>query len=120
MKEAFIYKNFSQSNINKIALVNSILDDYYAQGYDLSLRQLYYQLVARGYIENSTQSYKKLGSLVNNARLAGEVDWNMIVDRSRAQIKRDIEDGKPTDYRKIQNGKHWISKKEADSLYMLR
>ena len=86
MKEAFIYKKFSQNNIDKIALVNSILAEYYAQGFDLSLRQLYYQLVARGYIENSTQSYKKLGSLVNNARLAGEVDWNMIVDRSRDQI----------------------------------
>ena len=86
MKEAFVYKNFSQNNIDKIALVNSILDEYNAQGFDLSLRQLYYQLVARGYIENSTQSYKKLGSLVNNARLAGEVDWNMIVDRSRSQV----------------------------------
>jgi len=38
--------------------------------------------------------------------------------RSRAQIKRDIEDGKIKDYRKIEKGKHWISKKEADDLYI--
>lgn len=38
--------------------------------------------------------------------------------RSRAQIKRDIKDGLITDYRKTENGKHWISRSEADSLYI--
>jgi hypothetical protein len=64
--------------------VNQILDEYRGQGFDLSLRQLYYQLVARDYIENSQRSYKRLGELLNNARLAGIVDWSMIVDRSRS------------------------------------
>jgi len=38
--------------------------------------------------------------------------------RSRAQLKRDIENNLIHDYRKIKNGKHWISKKEADNLYI--
>jgi len=49
----------------------------------LSLRQLYYQLVARGYIANSLRSYKNVGNLVSTARQAGQVDWGMIEDRNR-------------------------------------
>lgn len=86
MKEQFIEKRFSSDNAYKIVLMNAILDEYSAQGFDLSLRQLYYQLVARDHIENSPKSYKNLGNLVSNARLTGYIDWSMIVDRSRSQI----------------------------------
>lgn len=83
MKEAFIEKNFSKKSLQTIATVNSILEEYRAQGFRLSLRQLYYQLVARDYIPNSQKSYKSLGSMVSNARQAGLVDWGMIEDRNR-------------------------------------
>lgn len=86
MKEKFIRKDFHTTSLTQILLINQILDEYQQQGYDLSLRQLYYQLVARDKIENSVKSYKKLGKLVSDARLAGHVDWSMIVDRSRSQI----------------------------------
>lgn len=83
MKEIFIDKNFTQKSLDRLDLVNQILAEYSRQGFDLSLRQLYYQLVSRDYIENSQRSYKRLGGLINDARLAGVVDWSMIVDRSR-------------------------------------
>lgn len=86
MKEKFIDQKFSKSSQDTIKLVNAILDEYDAQGFDLSLRQLYYQLVARGYIENSQASYKRTGDLVNNARLAGLIDWEMIRDRGRSTV----------------------------------
>jgi len=86
MRERFIEKNFRQQSIEKIHLVNSILREYQADNYDLSLRQLYYQMVARGYIENSQRSYNRLGELVNDARLAGYIDWEMIKDRGRETI----------------------------------
>lgn len=86
MREIFIEKNFRQQSIDKIHLVNSILREYQAENYDLSLRQLYYQMVARGYIENSQKSYNRLGELVNDARLAGYIDWEMIKDRGRETI----------------------------------
>ena len=86
MRERFIEKNFRQQSIEKIHLVNSILREYQAENYDLSLRQLYYQMVARGYIENSQKSYNRLGELVNDARLAGYIDWEMIKDRGRETI----------------------------------
>lgn len=69
--------------IQIIAHATVICEDYQAQGYDLTLRQLYYQFVARGLIDNSDRSYKRLGSIVNKARMAGLLDWSFIVDRTR-------------------------------------
>jgi hypothetical protein len=66
-----------------IATAETICRDYATQGYDLTLRQLYYQFVARALIPNSMQSYKRLGDIVNQARLAGMLDWSYIVDRTR-------------------------------------
>lgn len=60
-----------------------ICDEYAEMGYDLTLRQLYYQHVARGTIPNSQRSYKRLGDVVNRARMSGLMDWNHIVDRTR-------------------------------------
>jgi hypothetical protein len=52
------------------------------RGYDLSLRQLHYQLVGRGHV-NTKAAYESLGDLVANARMAGYIDWNSITDRTR-------------------------------------
>lgn len=82
-KIAYIEKAFRPDSLDMIATCNRIIADYMAQGYDLTLRQLYYQLVARDIIENSDRSYKRLGDLINNARLAGLVDWYHITDRTR-------------------------------------
>jgi hypothetical protein len=86
MKEAFIERTFSLESVNTIEIVNSILEEYKKQGFRLSLRQLYYQLVSRDYIPNTQHSYKNLGNLVSNARQAGLVDWDMIEDRGRETI----------------------------------
>jgi hypothetical protein len=86
MKEAFISKKFSPESEKTISLVNMVLDEYEAQGYRLSLRQLYYQLVSRAYIPNTVRSYKNLGNLVSNARQAGLIDWRMIEDRGRETV----------------------------------
>lgn len=79
------YKNikFQAKTLNLIELINSIVAEYHAQGYDLTLRQVYYQLVARGYIPNNERSYKNLGNVLNDGRLSGLIDWNSIVDRTR-------------------------------------
>lgn len=86
MKEAFIEKKFTPASLAMIEYVNRILDEYAAQGFQLTLRQLYYQLVSRAVIENTVRSYKNLGSLVSDARQAGMVDWEMIEDRNRETI----------------------------------
>lgn len=75
--------NFHNSSLELIALVNEVIEEYEAQGYELTLRQAYYQLVARGYIPNNERSYKNIGNLINDGRLAGFIDWHAITDRTR-------------------------------------
>lgn len=83
MKQAFIRKAFRPSTMHMILTAASICEEYAAQGYDLSLRQLYYQFVSRGLLENTEGNYKRLGSIISNARLAGLIDWEYIKDRGR-------------------------------------
>lgn len=66
-----------------IRRAEAICAEYAAQGFDLTLRQLYYQFVSRDWIPNTVQSYKRLGSVINKARMAGLLDWHYIVDRTR-------------------------------------
>ncbi|MGZ2374917.1 hypothetical protein ACVI3U_002820 [Sinorhizobium medicae] len=83
MKEAFITKRFNRSSVKIIEQANTIISAYQAQGFKLTLRQLYYQFVSRDLIANKQQEYKRLGSIINDARLAGLIDWNSIEDRTR-------------------------------------
>lgn len=76
-------KNFGEDALARIATANEILETYTAQGFDLTLRQLFYQFVSRALIENSEREYKRLGDLISDARLAGLIDWAQIVDRTR-------------------------------------
>lgn len=76
-------KEFRADSLDVIYTARTICADYAAQGYDLTLRQLYYVFVSRDAIPNTEQSYKRLGSLVNDARLAGLLDWDWLVDRGR-------------------------------------
>ena len=83
MKIKYEDRKFNQQSLKLIEHVNSIVEEYSSQHYDLTLRQAYYQLVSRGFIENSEKSYKRIGELINNARLAGLIDWDAITDRTR-------------------------------------
>ncbi len=87
MKICYQKKNFSGSSLAVIRQANLIIEDYEAQGFDLTLRQLYYRFVSKGLIPNKDTEYKKLGSIINDARLAGLIDWNRITDRTR-NLKR--------------------------------
>ncbi|MET9122980.1 hypothetical protein [Streptomyces sp. NPDC004528] len=82
-REAYIERKFSPGSQALIAKADEICRSYAEQGFDLTLRQLYYQFVARDLIPNKQAEYKRLGSVVNDARLAGLLDWNYIVDRTR-------------------------------------
>ncbi|MDO7785786.1 hypothetical protein [Desulforamulus aquiferis] len=83
MKICYQEKNFRQDRIVLINRVNRIIEEYHSKGYDLTLRQVYYQLVARDVIPNNERSYKNLGNLISDGRMAGLIDWNAIIDRTR-------------------------------------
>jgi len=79
----YVPKTFRGESLRIIQEANAICAQYQAQGFDLTLRQLYYQFVARGLIPNTDKDYKRLGGIINDARLAGRLDWDYIVDRTR-------------------------------------
>lgn len=84
MKRSFVTKlKLSKSNIEKLYVINSIITNYMDDGYTLTLRQLYYQLVSRDIIPNESKEYSKLSNIVKNGRMAGIIDWNGIEDRIR-------------------------------------
>jgi hypothetical protein len=83
MKQCFVPKNFGADRKATIDTANSIIATYQAQGYRLTLRQLYYQFVSKDLIQNTERSYKNLGATISDGRLAGLIDWDAIEDRVR-------------------------------------
>ncbi len=75
--------NFREGTLAIIDAANAIIDEYTAQGYVLTLRQLYYQFVSRDIIANKQSEYDRLGSIINDGRLAGLIDWEALEDRTR-------------------------------------
>ncbi|MFZ2051448.1 MAG: hypothetical protein WAU69_11025 [Solirubrobacteraceae bacterium] len=84
MKICYKPKTFHVKSLALIQVCNEIIEDYAGQGYELTLRQLYYQLVSKALIANNEKSYDNIGAMISDARLAGLVDWNAIIDRGRA------------------------------------
>lgn len=76
-------KEFNEAHQDKIDKANAIIEEYRRQGFELTMRQLYYQFVSRGFIPNNMREYKNLGTVINDGRLAGLIDWDAIVDRTR-------------------------------------
>lgn len=82
-KIAYQQTRFSKSSLALIAAANRIIEEYRSLGFTLTLRQLYYQFVSRDIIPNNQREYKRLGSVVNDGRMAGLIDWESIEDRGR-------------------------------------
>jgi len=114
MKEQFRTNRIRPERQSMIDAVNIILQDYHSQGYKLTLRQLYYQLVAQDTIPNNTKEYSRLSQTCVIGRMNGLIDWDMIEDRIRIpyleyyanspqdaiedilrQYKRDRQEGQP-------------------------
>lgn len=83
MRLVYEEKRFNAKTLEIIEQANAIIDSYAAAGFELTLRQLYYQFVARGLIENTERSYKRIGSIISDGRLAGLISWHAIQDRTR-------------------------------------
>lgn len=71
-----------------LARCQSILSDYKDDGLQLTVRQLFYQLVSRDVIANDQSQYNRLQRIVKRGRRAGYLDWEMIVDRGRSLRQR--------------------------------
>lgn len=102
------YKKYQpqKTNARILRFSNSIIDEFQADGFDVTLRQLYYKMIARDLFpeewrdeegsKNNPQSYNKFKTIIKNGRLGGLVDWDSIVDRTR----------------KVEKHSHWESPAE--------
>ncbi len=80
---SYVKKNFGAAALAIVNSANDIIAEYESQGYKLTLRQLFYQFVSRDLIKNKQSEYKRLGSIIGDARLAGLIDWDALEDRGR-------------------------------------
>lgn len=81
--ECFIPKDFRASSRAIIRKALAIIADPENAGYKLTLRQIYYQFVSKNWLKNKQSEYKRLGEILNDARLAGLIPWDAIEDRTR-------------------------------------
>ena len=81
--ELFVPWKPHAATLTVVEQANTIIDEYIGLGFNLTLRQLFYQFVARGLLKNLFNEYKRLGTIVRNARDAGLIDWAAIEDRTR-------------------------------------
>lgn len=83
----YVERAFKADALDLIEKANRIIGEYQAMGFRLTLRQLYYQFVSRDWLPNQQREYKRLGSIVNDGRLAGLIDWEAIEDRGRNLLR---------------------------------
>jgi len=83
MKEKYRDKKFYKKTKIVLDKILKVVNEYEEQKIVLTLRQLYYQLVGRGFIPNTDKSYTKTARILKDARYTGLVDWDSIEDRAR-------------------------------------
>ncbi len=66
-----------------IITAHGIAQGYVAQGLRLTVRQLYYQFVARDLLPNGQKTYKRIVAALTAARLEGRFPFEWIEDRGR-------------------------------------
>jgi hypothetical protein len=86
--ECFRRRRFREASLSLIEALSEIASNYADDGLKLTVRQLYYQCVARGWIENNEREYQKIIRLLTDAREAGLFDWAAIEDRGREVVMR--------------------------------
>lgn len=72
-----------------------VVEEYDAMNIKLSLRQVFYQFVARNWFANEQKNYKKLGDIISRGRQAGRISWYAIEDRERNLVQRPAWNGGP-------------------------
>ena len=83
MKHRYKLHKFRSTTQVLIDSANGIIGEYQKKGFTLTVRQLYYQFVARDLMPNTMKSYRNLDMTIGKARLAGLIDWSAVEDRTR-------------------------------------
>lgn len=125
-RSCFRSLNLQRASEIKLEIINEIIQEYIEEGYKLTVRQLFYQMVGRGLIDNDQKEYRKISKLVVDGRMGGRIDFNAIEDRVRVpkipywcEDPIDAMDDTINSYRiDRQNGQEWYTEvwSEKDAL----
>ncbi len=85
-----------------------IAAQYRAQGLSLTVRQLYYQFVARGLLPSGQNEYKKIVDTLSKARKAGHFNNDLLVDRTRTVHKGDFTRNDDDVMNALMSARGWI------------
>lgn len=77
--------------------ITNQLRDYWP----LTLRQIYYQLVAAEYIDNNQAQYQMLSKQLTRMRNQGRLSWAVMEDRTRSAVEKECWTNK-TEYIRLQ------------------
>jgi len=77
----------------QLAQIKEVLEEW-KDYLPMTLRQVYYQLVGKGYIENKRSTYSDLSGVIKWARLDGLIGWDVIEDRTRSLSRKYSDESK--------------------------
>ena len=83
MKEKFENWKPDAASLELLHACSSLIEAYAKDGFILTVRQVYYQLVSQRVIQKSMANYKRIRRLLAKGRKAGLIDWTSIEDRQR-------------------------------------
>ena len=63
-----------------------IIEKYERDGYKITVRQVFYQMVAANFIKNTNAQYKRIGRILVIGRMSKMINWKTIVDRARRAV----------------------------------
>lgn len=100
-----------------VAQIISICNKYKANGDTITLRQLYYQLVAADIIPNHDKVYKKLGSIKDDVVYSGLVDWDIFEDRGRVPIVAHSEENISSAFESVAR-RYWLNRQIGQPIHL--
>lgn len=93
MKKCYVPKRFNPKAAQVIERANELLEYYEKHGIECTLRSLFYRFVAKNWIPNEQKAYKRLGVILGEARLAGRMRWDIMIDKTRRAVGLERFDG---------------------------
>lgn len=86
-REKKIFNYWEKDQEELLNQIREIVEYYIGEDIKLTNRQLYYQLVAKDFIPNALEVYKRFCKFLTDARYGGLIDWDAIEDRGRIPEK---------------------------------
>lgn len=84
MLRCYTSKKFGAAALRTLGQIAGLIDEYDQRGFALTVRQIHYQFVSRGWAPNTAATYSRLQGLISEGRLAGLLSWTAIEDRNRS------------------------------------